>query len=854
MQRGTGWLVAPPFLCQQCCMQGYGRLMVILARNPYMRIASYFKRWIAPTRFFGDWSMFPIWLRHLQNVSRFTDGFKACRGRGELNSDDVLHTRSVKEMLDDDRVAKDLEQLQQSLCQSFSFCRSFPPFPSSGFHHSNVFRAPEAKNLVKDRMRWRKMWRGLKPLMLERYGWDFEHLGYSTEPWAEDGWTQKDPWDLMPRETALTRAALRKDGELRHVFRVCKFTDIRVPVCNGPETTPAFAQSSLDVMYSRQLLKDSQIRWASPACRPDLGETSLALVDAQEESVEALRWVLQGRDLAEGRGGGQINRPGVYRTICLEVNLRSKLCVCALQHARYLSDMEGGELSRKMIRKVLERRKHGPTKVGTDSTVRNMDHSSEASVTNLESLVSMVQEICSAQAAKAKEMETLRQNWAKQSRETRTGPFDEDAFNQLAEQCEDVRLMRKLQELRDEWQTLESLLDGLYGWLASPTSLLYDAALLRRVHQYMDRVLKLLVDAVKRNGCSIIHASYSKAAGAAPVNATKADGNLPTCYYLATSGTKTYEGEYQWVIELEKGWSAWLPGNEPFQGSTAKPMRYTLGRYDFEVHFESESHGTQTNLTTGKVRRIQRLQKGEAFPAWEGTGVRRRPASAAAGAPAKNATAAPADSAAKAAQSNRTARRSGYPWPQPQGPTQVTKSQPGRPQVSQVIMETFKVRIPDVVNFYQALLQSMNAIKALQPLNLKEEEAQAAMYYGMIWLDPSDWAGIPIEIDTGEISWEADPSVSRNWKLAEYLPPAVQGDIEFFASNLLYEPQKWLGQRFGLYEEAKENPERAPMGAMEVDEGQEKEEMNRGRGDAGGRRHATGGDCRECREAGPACG
>lgn len=178
-------------------------------------------------------------------------------------------------------------------------------------------------------------------------------------------------------------------------------------------------------------------------------------------------------------------------------------------------------------------------------------------------------------------------------------------------------------------------------------------------------------------------AQAAEAAGAAPVNATKADGNLPTCYYLATSGTKTYEGEYQWVIELEKGWSAWLPGNEPFQGSTAKPMRYTLGRYDFEVHFESESHGTQTNLTTGKVRRIQRLQKGEAFPAWEGTGVRRRPASAAAGAPAKNATAAPADSAAKAAQSNRTARRSGYPWPQPQGPTQVTKSQPGRPQVSQ---------------------------------------------------------------------------------------------------------------------------------------------------------------------------
>jgi len=25
------------------------------------------------------------------------------------------------------------------------------------------------------------------------------------------------------------------------------------------------------------------------------------------------------------------------------------------------------------------------------------------------------------------------------------------------------------------------------------------------------------------------------------------DSNLPTCYFLATSGTKTYEGEYHWA-------------------------------------------------------------------------------------------------------------------------------------------------------------------------------------------------------------------------------------------------------------------------------------------------------------------
>ncbi|CAE7198770.1 unnamed protein product [Symbiodinium sp. KB8] len=96
-----------------------------------------------------------------------------------------------------------------------------------------------------------------------------------------------------------------------------------------------------------------------------------------------------------------------------------------------------------------------------------------------------------------------------------------------------------------------------------------------------------------------------------------------------------------------------MPGNEPFDGNTDQPLRYTLGRYDFEVHFEDETHGTQTNLTTGKVRRIQCLRKGEPVPTWEGTGIRRRPAN---GAGAELA-AAPAESAAMAAQSDRLGRR-----------------------------------------------------------------------------------------------------------------------------------------------------------------------------------------------------
>ena len=94
---------------------------------------------------------------------------------------------------------------------------------------------------------------------------------------------------------------------------------------------------------------------------------------------------------------------------------------------------------------------------------------------------------------------------------------------------------------------------------------------------------------------------------------------MPTCYFLATSAkcTKEYEGDYRWMIELEKGWSAWMPGNEPYYGNTDLPMKYRLGRYDFEVHFESDKSGTQTNLTTGKVRRVQKIMRGEPLPAWE---------------------------------------------------------------------------------------------------------------------------------------------------------------------------------------------------------------------------------------------
>jgi len=176
---------------------------------------------------------------------------------------------------------------------------------------------------------------------------------------------------------------------------------------------------------------------------------------------------------------------------------------------------------------------------------------------------------------------------------------------------------------------------------------------------------------------------------------------LPTCAFLATSGAQSYAGEFEWVIELEKGWSPWMPGNQPFDGCTDQPLRYTLGRYDFEVNFESEIQGIQTNLSTGKVRRIQRRQKSDPLPAWEGTGTRRRSLAGNSELPTV-----PESSAASVAQAQRAQRR-GYCTPEVLVSRKPQISE--RPRVSQAAYQTTKPEIAAVPHYMRALKSKSQA-------------------------------------------------------------------------------------------------------------------------------------------------
>lgn len=384
-----------------------------------------------------------------------------------------------------------------------------------------------------------------------------------------------------------------------------------MPVCNVPEIPSAMVPAALDVLLARQLQQESQLKWASPTCRPDLGETSLALVDAQEETIEVMSWILQGKDLSEGRGGGQINRPGVYRSVCLEVDLRTKLCVCALQHAKYLSDMEGGELSKKFIRKVAD-----------GSTGKNLDHTSEVSLTGFESLVNMVQALAEVRDKKEKDVAAMRHAWVLRSGlSPNEVPADDAEFVAYMEKsgCPDTITASKLEELRTDLDTKNKLLDGLYSWLATPTSLLYDAAQLRKVHQYMDKTLLLFLSVLKKNGCHVIHASYSK------------------------------------VL-----------------------------------------------FSTGKLRVI-----------------------------------------------------------------------------------------PDVQHFWQSLCENVRAIKPLEPLALNDVTCLSELFYGITWLDPANWAGVPIDPQTGSVIWKARSC----WKIADFLPPAVRPSLILYAGELLLGPQRELERK-----------------------------------------------------------
>merc|ERR1719159_1634501 len=182
-------------------------------------------------------------------------------------------------------------------------------------------------------------------------------------------------------------------------------------------------------------------------------------------------------------GVGLLNAAGIYRKICADLSLKTKLCICALQNAKLLSDQEGGELSREVIRKT-----HGIQ----DS--RNVDHISEVSLTAFESLITMVQQIIDRKNLISGDLTLAKRqvmyNVGVQTKEAQDDFLeeDDDSFLQRMQDMgsKEKKELQEIEALRVKLNAEQRLLDGLHGWLSSPSSLLFDPALLRKVHIYMD--------------------------------------------------------------------------------------------------------------------------------------------------------------------------------------------------------------------------------------------------------------------------------------------------------------------------------------------------------------------------------
>merc|ERR1719327_1966697 len=124
----------------------------------------------------------------------------------------------------------------------------------------------------------------------------------------------------------------------------------------------------------------------------------------------------------------------------------------------------------------------------------------------------MVQNITEQLGRKQQDMLVIRRQWAGSASDSLDGETHQDFAAAMAEagRADTGGFAEKLEDLQAECDAHGRLLEGLHGWLAAPTSLLYDPALLRKVHQYMDKVLQLFLGVLKKNGCKVIHASYSK--------------------------------------------------------------------------------------------------------------------------------------------------------------------------------------------------------------------------------------------------------------------------------------------------------------------------------------------------------
>ncbi|CAE7714708.1 unnamed protein product [Symbiodinium pilosum] len=188
--------VLPRHLCLTCCQLGAGRLRIMVVRNPFERLVSFFRlKWLgSQAKVSNRWADFPTYVRYVSEIFNYTDAYQTLpdffqHGKRMPNSvqefeqNDLLHTRAVAEWLASAQPrplkAKDFLQIQveqlnsgmvelaRQLCETLGYCRPLPIIPKV-----NSFSKPISPRI------WAGCWRGGVALQaVHRYKLDFQDLG-----------------------------------------------------------------------------------------------------------------------------------------------------------------------------------------------------------------------------------------------------------------------------------------------------------------------------------------------------------------------------------------------------------------------------------------------------------------------------------------------------------------------------------------------------------------------------------------------------------------------------------------------------------------------------------------------------
>ncbi|RLV97718.1 hypothetical protein DV515_00011497 [Chloebia gouldiae] len=239
----------------------------------------------------------------------------------------------------------------------------------------------------------------------------------------------------------MIRHYLNLDTCLSQAFEMSRY--YHIPIGNLPDDISTFGS---DLFFSRHLRRHNHLLWLSPSARPDLGG----------KEADDNRLVME----FDERASVEINNPGCYSTVCLELDIQS-LAVNTVLQSHHVNDMEGGS-----------------------SMSISFDVIQQASLEDM---------VTGNQAANI------------------PASYDETALCSNTFRILKSMVVSWVKEITQYHNVYaDNQVIHFYRWLRSPSSLLYDPALHRTLHNMMKKLFLQLVAEFKRLGSSVVYANFNR--------------------------------------------------------------------------------------------------------------------------------------------------------------------------------------------------------------------------------------------------------------------------------------------------------------------------------------------------------